>query len=250
MQVVVPFAASSPKTRLESVLSPDERSTVARAMLADVLEAIVAVNRPCEPTVVSTEPLSLRSDLAVPFDFDPRFERSLEELTAEVTVDVDDRSLTEAVEDRFPSSDADSPVAVVMADLALATPDALARLFDAGTRADVAIGPGRGGGTNALVVDHPGFRVDYHGTSYLDHREIGRKIGATLETVDSFRLATDVDEPDDLVEVLVHESAGRTLACLRGFGFELEAGDGRVTVVRDVRDEDRRRGRSDARPGS
>ena len=40
MRVVVPFAAERPKTRLEGVLSPEERVAFARAMLADVLEAL------------------------------------------------------------------------------------------------------------------------------------------------------------------------------------------------------------------
>lgn len=118
-----------------------------------------------------------------------------------------------------------------MADLALATPAALERLFE--TEADVAIAPGRGSGTNALVVRHPEFRVDYHGTSYLDHRERAQDVGASLETVDSFRLATDIDEPADLVEVLVHgRDDARAPAVLRECGFELTETDGRVTVSR------------------
>jgi 2-phospho-L-lactate/phosphoenolpyruvate guanylyltransferase len=208
MRVLVPFAADEPKTRLESVLSADERAAFARAMLRDVLTAIDAAGG--EPTVLSTAPLAL--DPSVP-----------------ASVVVDDRPLTPAVDARLPTARGDDPVAVVMADLALATPAALERLFTAG--GDVTIAPGRGAGTNALVVDHPEFRVDYHGGSYLDHREIAAEIGADLETVDSFRLSTDIDEPADLVEVLVH-GTDRAPATLRERGFELEADDGRVGVVR------------------
>ncbi|SEW02738.1 2-phospho-L-lactate guanylyltransferase [Natrinema salifodinae] len=226
MRVVVPFAAETPKTRLEAVLSPSERSTVARAMLADVLRAIVEAGH--EPTVVSTAPLDLAA-LDLPG-----------EVASAASVTVDERALTTAVNARLPggddaNSDGDADpdaVAVVMADLALATPDAIERLLTAD--ADVAIAPGRGGGTNALAVRHPEFRVDYHGTSYLDHREIAREIGATVSTVDSFRLATDVDEPEDLVEVLVHgREQDRAPDCLRAFGFELDATDGRVAIARD-----------------
>ena len=216
MQVVVPFAATEPKTRLADVLTPDERSTFARAMLADVLAAIVESGH--EPTVVATAPLEPAAlDLA-------------DDVSASVSVAVDDRPLTEAVDAVLPD-EAGEAVAVVMADLALATPDALAALF--ASDADVAVAPGRGGGTNALVVRHPAFRVDYHGASYLDHCEIARDAGLTLETVDSFRLGTDVDEAADLVEVLVH---GTEDACsptrLSEFGFELERSDGRVDAVR------------------
>lgn len=233
MQVLVPFAAETPKTRLESVLTPGERSTLARAMLADVLEAIVATGH--EPTVVSTAPLTFESGVVPeleaesPVDLEEIDPSTTAEATAaDVAVEVDDRPLTEAINARIGAD----PVAVVMADLGLATPPALEGLF--ATTADVAIAPGRGGGTNALVVCHPEFRVDYHGLSYRDHCEIAREVGATLETVDSFRLATDVDEPADLVELLVHDTGDRLApACLRAFGFELDAQKGRVDVARE-----------------
>lgn len=218
MRVVVPFAGTAPKTRLQPVLSPAERSAFAKAMLADVLTALTDAGR--EPTVLATTPLALETET---YDLEP-------DVLEAVSVAVDDRSLTDAINARLGG---DEPVAVVMADLALATPEALERLF--ATRADVAIAPGRGSGTNALVVRHPDVRVDYHGTSYLDHREIARAAGASLETVDSFRLATDIDEPADLVEVLVHgRETGRAPAVLRSFGFELvvDETDGRVTVAR------------------
>ena len=217
MHVVVPFAASEPKTRLESVLSPTERSQVARAMLADVLAAVVEAGH--EPTVVSTAPI------------DPAALSLEADVLEAVSVTVDDRSLTDAVNARLPNERDDDPLAVVMADLALTTPDALEALFS--SEAGVTIAPGRGGGTNALVVRHPAFRVDYHGASYLDHCEIAREEGVSLETVDSFRLGTDIDEPADLVEVLVHgDATDRTVAALRELGFELDRTDGRVGLAR------------------
>ncbi|SDK02358.1 2-phospho-L-lactate guanylyltransferase [Natronorubrum texcoconense] len=225
MHVVVPFAATDPKTRLESVLSPTERSAFARAMLADVLSAIVEAGQ--KPTVVSTAPID-PAELDLPTH-----------VLEAVSVAVDDRPLTDAVNARLPSGEhsdhgdegPSEAVAVVMADLALAATDALEDLF--ATETAVAIAPGRGGGTNALVVRDPAFRVDYHGASYLDHREIAEEVGASLETVDSLRLGTDIDEPDDLVEVLVHgDERARAPETLRDLGFELERRDGRVGVVR------------------
>ena len=218
MRVVVPFGAERPKTRLSSVLDADERRAFARAMLRDVLDALASTGH--DPTVVATAPVD-----------------------CDASVEVDDRPLTEAVNGRLPggagdaAADADAaaeddrpdPVAVVMADLALATPAALERLF--APDADVVLAPGRGGGTNALVVRHPGFRVDYHGASIRDHRAIARDVGASTATVDSFRLATDVDEPGDLVEVLLHAD-GRAAAWLREAGFAVTATDGRVEATR------------------
>ncbi|MFB6150469.1 MAG: 2-phospho-L-lactate guanylyltransferase [Haloarculaceae archaeon] len=205
MHTVVPFAAERPKTRLASVLDADERRRFAREMLRDVLDALAGVD--ADPTVVATAPVD-----------------------CETTVAVDDRSLTAAVDARLPDDPDDEPTAVVMADLALATPAALARLFE--PDADVVLAPGIGGGTNALVSRHPGFRADYHGASIRDHRERAGAAGADVATVDSFRLATDVDEPGDLVEVLLHAD-GRAARWLRDAGFELSTDGGRVEVGRE-----------------
>ena len=106
----------------------------------------------------------------------------------------------------------------------------LDRLFE--PDADLTFAPGRGGGTNALVVRVPGFRVDYHGASYRDHRRICEDVGASVRVVDSFRLSTDVDEPADLVEVLLHTD-GRAAAWLRDAGFRVETTDGRVRATRE-----------------
>jgi len=210
MRVVVPFAPDRPKTRLAPVLDEAERAALARTMLDDVLDALSTLDRErrvsVEPCVLSTAPV----DCAAP-------------------VTVDDRSLSVAVNDALPDGETDDPVAVVMADLALATPDALADLFD--PDADVVLAPGRGGGTNALVARDPAFSVDYHGASFRDHRDIVSAAGASLHVVDSYRLATDVDEPADLVEVVLH-GEGATPEWLREAGFTLETTEGRVEVTR------------------
>lgn len=198
MRTLVPFAAARPKTRLAEVLDPEERRAFARVMLGDVLAAMPDT---AEPIVVATEPVDV-----------------------DAPVEVDDRRLTPAVNDRL-----EPPTAVVMADLALATPTALRRLFDAD--GDVVVAPGRGGGTNALVVRTESFHVDYHGASIRDHRDIAEVTAASVSEVDSFRLATDVDEPADLVEVLLHGS-GDAPAWLGERGFALTVEDARATVTR------------------
>jgi len=202
MDVFVPFDARDPKTRLSDLLDADERETVARAMLRDVLAALDATDH--QPRVLATGDV----DCAAP-------------------IRIDDRPLTPAVNDALDS--VDGPAAVVMADLALATPDALAALFAPDD--DVVLAPGLGGGTNALVARDPTFRVDYHGLSYLDHCEAAEDAGCDVWTVDSFRLAVDVDAPADLVEVLVHTD-GHTAGTLRSMGVELTATERRNAVTR------------------
>lgn len=202
MRVVVPFAAREPKTRLADVLTPAEREEFSRAMLGDVLEAIRETDHELE--VLATAPLAV-----------------------EAPVTVDERSLTTAVNEVL--AEAIEPVAIVMADLGLATPAALDRLFD--TSGEVVLVPGRGGGTNTIVTRHPDFRVDYHGTSYLDHLRIAHELGASVNVVDSHRLSTDVDEPDELLELYLH-GEGSAREWLVEAGFEPTVQEGRTRLER------------------
>lgn len=203
MRVIVPFGTSDPKSRLSSVLDADERREFAEAMLGDVLDALDGH----DPEVLA--------DASVDCD---------------APVTVDERPLTDAIDAVIAAG---TPVAVVMADLALVTPDAVERLF--APDADVVFAPGLGGGTNAMVVRHPGFRTDYHGASIRDHRNAARSLDASVAEVDSFRLAADVDEPSDLAEVILH-SDGRAADWLADTGVELRLCDGRTTVERSDSD--------------
>lgn len=201
MRVVVPFDASTPKTRLEDTLDPDERVAFGEAMLADVLAALQETG--AEPEVLSTG-----------------------HVDTEFPVTIDERPLTQAVNAQL--TNASTPMAVVMADLALATPSAFARLLDA--PGEVVLVPGRGGGTNAFVARHPDFRVDYHGVSIRDHREMAAAIGASVTEIDSARLSTDIDERADLPEVLLRgDGRARDWLAQR---FDLTVTDGRVDVER------------------
>lgn len=200
MEVLVPFSVERPKTRLADVLDAGERASFARAMLADVLGALQTAGH--DPTVLATASVEV-----------------------DVPVEVDERPLTAAVNARLAP-----PVAVAMADLALVTPEALDRLFT--PAADVVLAPGLGGGTNALVTCHDNFRTDYHGASYRDHLAAAEAAGASVATVDSLRLAVDVDEPSDLAEVLLHAD-GEARDWLVDAGFALNVTDGRIGVRRE-----------------
>lgn len=226
MRVVVPFATERPKTRLDGVLTPDERAAFSLAMLTDVVEVLGETGHDAE--VLATAPLETAGPEGASTTKSPlEPSDSTPSALSSVPVRIDDRALTPAVNAVL--EDHDGPIAVVMADLALATPSVLEAFF--ATEGEVVLAPGRGGGTNALLARHPDFRVDYHGTSYLDHSDHAREIGASVGTVDSFRLATDVDEPVDLAEVLLH-GENRAARWLRAAGFSLVVTDGRVGVSR------------------
>lgn len=202
MRVLVPYDARNPKSRLSDVLDSGERREFARAMLDDVLDALQRAGH--EPEVLATAPVD-----------------------CDVPVTVDERPLTAAVNGVL--DDAQLPLGIVMADLPLVTVEAIERLFEAS--GELVIAAGLGGGTNALVVRHPAFRVDYHGASVRDHRKQAERVGADVSTVDSFRLALDVDEGADLVEVVLH-SEGAAARWLAEAGFELARSGDRTTVTR------------------
>ncbi|WP_435100121.1 2-phospho-L-lactate guanylyltransferase [Halarchaeum sp. P4] len=200
MRTLVPFDTTNPKTRLAGLFSPDERRDLAAVMLEDVLSAVRAAGG--DPLVVATA----ATDASAP-------------------VEVDDRPLSEAVNARLAAG-----TAVVMADLALATPRTLSRFFAAS--GDVVLAPGLGGGTNALVVRDAEFAVDYHGASYLDHLRVAHDAGLSVREFDATRLALDVDERADLADVLVR-GEGETRAWLRAAGVRLDRTSGRTAVSRN-----------------
>ncbi|WP_336036262.1 2-phospho-L-lactate guanylyltransferase [Halobacterium yunchengense] len=228
MRVVVPFDPETPNERLSSLFSLAERREFAAAMLGDVLAAVRGAGG--RPEVLAAAPLADTPAAAA---------------VGDAPVVVDDRPLSEAVNAALADG---LPAAVVMADLALATPDALAALFE--REGDVVLARGRGGGTNAVVVRHPGFRVDYHGVSFRDHVAAAERVGATVATVDSFRLGVDVDDEADVLDVLVHgadaadqrAAAGRANGATAGSaaagwladaGVRVDVVGGEPTVVRD-----------------
>lgn len=199
MRVLVPFDAREPNTRLTPFFTADQRREFAAVLRGDVVDAIRAAGH--EPELLSTGAID-----------------------ADCPVRIDERPLSTAVNAAL--TELSPPAGILMADLGLVTPAAVSRLLD--SAGDVVLAPGLGGGTNGLCVRDPAFRVDYHDGSYRKHTARARDCGATVTTVDSFRLALDVDEPDDLAEVLLH-GQGDAPTWLAEHGIEIAPGD-RCTV--------------------
>ena len=208
MDVLVPFDPAEPKGRLAPVLDASERQALAAAMLSDVLGAIEASGH--TPVVLTPARGSLPRSCAVV--------RDQQALSAAVTTQLQGRL----------AGDADA-VALIMADCALVTPQAVERLVC--TPGAVVLAPGRGGGTNGLVVRDPAFSTDFHGVSLTDHRQLAHALGDAPVEVDSMRLATDIDEPEDLPELLLH-TEGEAARLLRSWGCSLTRTDGRVAMGR------------------
>lgn len=206
IEAVVPFKPVNPKSRLSSVLSKAERELFAEAMLTDVVLSLKEAG--CNPFILSTVPLHCAH--------------------AEVTVSSEE--LNPALNNLIACSS--GPLLIIMADLPLLTPGVVQRIIS--TPCDLALGPGRGGGTNAIFIkDRSRFHVDYYGASFLKHLSIAEQVGLSCEIVDSFRLHTDVDEQEDLVELLIH-GHGKAVNFLKTCGFSLLIEKGRVGVSRST----------------
>lgn len=200
MRVLIPFDTDEPKSRLEPVLTVEEREQLAINMRDDVIQSVSEAGH--TPELLATNPLP----------------------DATCSVIVDDRPLSEAI-----NAVLSPPMTILMADMPLVTPRLLEDVLD--RPGDVVIGPGRGGGTNLLVVRDNRFSVDYHGNSLDDHRTIAAANGLRIHEIDSHRISTDIDEPADLVEILLH-GTGESAQWLRENGFTLEVTNGRVTIAR------------------
>jgi len=206
---LIPYKPVNPKTRLSCILSQEEREVFARAMLADVVDAVKDAN--CSPVIVGTEL----------FDSD------------DVQVTIADADLNGALNSIIQEPTGD-PLLIIMADLPLANKDAIKRVIT--TDKDMTMVPGRGGGTNVVFVKEiKRFHFDYYGTSFLKHLQIAKDAGLSCEVIDSFRLHTDIDEKEDLVELLIHGN-GKSRKYLEDLGFGLAVEKGRVGVLRRTKE--------------
>ncbi len=204
MKAVVPYKTVNAKSRLSMLLAPEERARLARLMLDD----ITGVLRQAGLQVVLLT--------TTPFDYD-------------AGVVVSEKDLNAALNDFLRAET--EPVMIIMADVPLITADNVRDMM--GSRADVVIAPGRGGGTNAQFIKDPQkYHVDYYGASFLDHVRIAGDSGLTVEVFDSFNASSDIDEASDLVELYIH-GKGKAAEYLRSF-TALDVSKGRVSVVRDL----------------
>lgn len=209
INAVIPFRPSNPKTRLSCILDQKEREEFALAMLADVISGVLSAG--CTATLLSTSPISVEGSDTV----------------------VKELGLNEAINEYF--SEVSGPVMIIMSDIPLLTKESVIRVIS--TDKDMSIVPGIGGGTNVIFVKDPKrFRADFYGASFIDHMNVAKKYGLLVEVIDSFRLSTDIDEKDDLVEVLLH-GCGKSREYLKNLGISVSVEKGRVGIHRSTHEE-------------
>ena len=192
------------KTRLASVLSPAERATLAVAMLNDVLDA--CLRQPgWDLWVVSGEDEVLGVA-------EQRGARPLVEAGT---------TLSQAVRQTEAAARGEgcTELAIVLADLPFATPDALALAL--ASSASVVVAPASSdGGTNVLVRRPPSVIPARFGrSSFEKHRGEAYRRGVTFEPIESVELGFDLDRPEDLAIVLESEHDTRTRAACHQMGL-------------------------------
>ncbi|MDD4652301.1 MAG: 2-phospho-L-lactate guanylyltransferase [Methanothrix sp.] len=200
IRIVVPFKLDNAKSRLAPALNPEERRLLAFAMLRDVLDSVLGFG----PVTVLSRPGLDAAEV----------DRDVEILESEL-------DLNDAL-NVFIAGEASrgwpSDILIVMADLALLTQDEVAGIIR--SPGDVVLCPGRGGGTNIILIRSPQFRTCYRGLSFPRHQEFARQSALAAAVFESFRAGSDIDCPEDLAEVLLH-GRGRASKTLESLGFTL-----------------------------
>jgi len=214
IRAVIPFKKENAKSRLSGVLSETQRQELAICMLFDVISALEKSGKFDEIDILNS---SFSSILDTEFPLN-------------INVLLNEENLNDALNEYLRKSAGhwNGTVLIIMADMPLVTEKQIIELTN--MTADVVIAPGSGGGTNVLLIRNPEkFHVDYYGTSFLDHLRIAREAGLSVDVYDSFFVSTDMDEPDDLVELLIH-GKGRSADYLRSTEISLDTKTGKLEL--------------------
>ncbi|MBN2110510.1 MAG: 2-phospho-L-lactate guanylyltransferase [Methanosarcinaceae archaeon] len=197
MRAVIPYKRQNAKSRLSPSLTLEEREHFVELMLRDVVESL-------QNAGISNIDILTTPDNGVPGDLDVNILFSEHDLNGAINVYLDSVS---------------EPVLIIMADLPLVTPLHIKEIV--AIEEDLVIVPGKGGGTNVLLIRNPDkFYVKYYDSSFLNHCRIADKMEQSVYVYDSFLLSTDIDEPQDLVEIMLHGHGSSKLYIDRKFGMD------------------------------
>ena len=212
VHVIIPFKLNGAKSRLSPVLSSEERRLFALAMLQDVLKAVSYAGS----TTILAKPGFDKSNLDGNFSV--------------ITCDLDLNDAINATISHQQSEGWPEDILIVMADLALLTSENVRDILQ--VEGDVVFSPGRGGGTNMILIRSPLFRTQYRGLSYLKHMDFIRTMRLDARVYASYYAACDIDEPSDLAEILIH-GKGVSRSFLESIGIELSE-KGRAIIIRET----------------
>jgi 2-phospho-L-lactate guanylyltransferase len=194
------------KTRLGTVLTPEERARLTLAMLEDVLEAALA-QLGWEVWVVSPSPAALEAGGRWGARLVPEHTGSL-------------RGAVRQVEALVGASRGgpDAALAVLLADLPFVTAGALGLAL--ATPGAVVAAPASDGGTNLLLRRPPSVVPARFGrASFARHRWEAARAGVPFRAVRLPELGFDLDRPHELAAVLGADRTSRTRAACLAMGL-------------------------------
>jgi len=210
VSIVVPFRLDGAKSRLSPALAVDERREMALAMLRDVLACIAQVGN---LTILTRPGWDMGEDI-----WRERAEQDIKIMPSDLELN----DALNMVIEREILQGWRRDLLIVMADLALLEKGDIEGILSC--PGDVVLCPGRGGGTNMILIRSPRFRTCYQGLSYPRHKDLARKMGLYLSVYESFRAGCDIDRPEDLAEILLH-GKGEARSLLEKWGFRLSGND-------------------------
>ena len=184
-------------------LDAPNRSRLSAAMLVDVLHTLQRVEKISRVTVVSAD-LTVRRIIR-PMRVNFLCEGKRKGLNKGVRI-----AMRDATRRKF------SAALVIPSDIPLATPREILRLLRLSDAYPVTVTPSKdGSGTNALLLRPPGVISPAFGkNSFRKHLSNARKKRLSAKVVKSLGIASDVDEPEDLVSLnrlLMRNETGRFL---------------------------------------
>jgi 2-phospho-L-lactate guanylyltransferase len=194
------------KQRLVRLLTPGERSELARAMLGDVLRALKSAR--LDRVWVVTRELAVAM-IAHPLGAHPLAEEDNRGHTAAVA-----RAQAEAMQLGA------SVFITVPGDVPCVTADEIRALADAAAAARAAVfAPSRSGlGTNGVALRPPdAMRLRFGEPSFDNHLSAARALGLAPRALTLPGLALDIDAPDDLAELLDRPAGTETQRLLSGW---------------------------------
>jgi 2-phospho-L-lactate/phosphoenolpyruvate guanylyltransferase len=197
------------KQRLASILNAKEREELFRAMLQDVLSALVASAELAGILLITR---------------DPEARRLAKHYGARVLLEEENRGHTAAssLGARTLAREGIAGMVQLPADIPLVTPEDIgALLHPHGEAPAVTLAPSRDErGSNAVACSPPDLLpLRFGDDSFFPHVLRARALGIEPQIVRRPGLALDVDTPDDLAAFLAAPSQTRAYACLTASGI-------------------------------
>ena len=197
------------KQRLSSILTPEERFALARAMCEDVLQALARWQSRPSVAVVTND--SFARDLAARFNFE--------------VVGDDNSGETSAIKmaTAFCKERGAESTLVVPADIPLIDSSELQHIVDCAPRSQggaVLVPDAAGRGTNAAWRS-PGdlFPLRFGNDSFLPHLAAAKATGLPCVVLELPGIALDVDRPDDLRELAAASGDRRSQNLVRSWNL-------------------------------